>query len=217
MEYVRNPKSGQNKTIISLTCAKPWIFVVLTELRNHVDESTHDNSAHDSEIIALLTEHQLSLRLYVRSLMPGDASAHDVTQQANLTLWKKRGDFELGTNFKAWAFSVARFEVLNYRKQRARDSRLVFSEELEKTFADELARRQDDSDQRQQALQHCISKLSDEHRQLIFHRYASSDKIVDYATRVGRSAGGLKVTLHRLRNLLLDCIRQQLAILEADR
>ena len=51
------------------------------------------------------------------------------------------GDFTLGTNFKAWAFSVARYEVLNYRKQQARDARLVFSEELEETFAEELAAR----------------------------------------------------------------------------
>ena len=40
---------------------------------------------HDSEIVALLTEHQLAIRLYVQSLLPGDHSAHDVAQLANAT------------------------------------------------------------------------------------------------------------------------------------
>ena len=41
-----------------------------------------------TEFVAALTEIQLSLRLYVQSLMPGDATAHDVAQQANATLWR---------------------------------------------------------------------------------------------------------------------------------
>lgn len=67
----------------------------------------------DSRIVALLTEHQLPLRHYVQSLLPGDSSAADVTQLTNTTLWQKREEFELGTNFKAWAFAIARYEVLN--------------------------------------------------------------------------------------------------------
>ena len=39
----------------------------------------------DSEFVALLTEHQNSLRLYVGSLMPGHPSVADVTQHANAT------------------------------------------------------------------------------------------------------------------------------------
>jgi RNA polymerase sigma-70 factor (ECF subfamily) len=99
------------------------------------------DSDQESQIVAQLTEIQLPLRLYVQSLLPGDPVARDVAQHANKTIWEKRAGFESGTNFKAWDFAIARFEVLNYRKQQARDSRLVFSEELEATFAEELADR----------------------------------------------------------------------------
>ncbi|MCB9875929.1 MAG: RNA polymerase subunit sigma-24, partial [Planctomycetaceae bacterium] len=85
----------------------------------------------DSRFVNELTTNQLSLSLYVRSLLPGDSAAHDVAQQANAKIWEKRGEFELGTNFKAWAFSIARYEVLNYRKRQSRDARLVFSDDLE--------------------------------------------------------------------------------------
>lgn len=70
-----------------------------------------NDSPQETEFVAQLTEIQLALRLYVQSLMPGDVAAHDVAQQANATLWRKRNEFAPGTNFKAWAFSVARLEA----------------------------------------------------------------------------------------------------------
>lgn len=164
----------------------------------------------DSEIVALLTGHQAAMRLYVHSLMPGDPAATDVLQQANATLWKKRGDFELGTNFKAWAFSIARYEVLTYRKQKARDNRFVFSEELENVIAEELPERSEDFETRQEALAACLAKLKDADRNLILHRYFKRAPLADYAGEVGRSIGGLKVTLHRIRTALRKCIESNL-------
>lgn len=164
----------------------------------------------DSEFVALLTEHQSALRMYVASLLPGDSSAADVAQQANTTIWKKRSDFEIGTNFKAWVFSIARYEVLNYRKREARDSRLVFSEELEDIIAEELPELAHDLDERQTALRGCLEKLKPADRELIQHRYFKGTPLQEYAAEIGRSAGGLKVTLHRLRNQLHACIERKL-------
>lgn len=175
-----------------------------------------NDAEHESAFVAQLTDIQMPLRLYVQSLLPGDAAAHDVVQQANATLWKKREDFTLGTNFKAWAFSVARYEVLNHRKQQARDSRLVFGEELEQIFAEDLVERDDDTERRHEALKGCLEKLRPQDRELLLHRYtATAGTLNDFAERAGRSVGGLKVTLHRLRNALLGCIEKQLGATEA--
>lgn len=163
----------------------------------------------EAHIVALLTGIQTALLLYVRSLLPGDPGAKDVAQQANATLWQKRDDFALGTNFKAWAFSVARYEVLNYRKRQARDARLVFSEELEETFAEELSARDDGAEQQHQALKRCLEKLRPQDRELLMHRYAKAGTLSEFAAQAGRSVGGLKVTLHRLRNALLECMQRQ--------
>jgi RNA polymerase sigma-70 factor (ECF subfamily) len=176
-----------------------------------------NDSPQEIEFVAQLTEIQLSLRLYVQSLLPGESAAHDVVQQANATLWKKREDFATGTNFKAWAFSMARYEVLNHRKQQARDSRLVFGEELEQILAHDLIEREDDTERRHEALQGCLKKLRQQDRDLLLHRYtATAGTLDDFAQRMGRSVGGLKVTLHRLRNALLGCIEKQLATTEAE-
>lgn len=174
-----------------------------------------DPAENQDAFVALLTGAQVALRLYVQSLMPGDASAHDVVQQANTILWKKREDFTPGTNFKAWAFAIARYEVLNYRKQQARDSRLVFGEELEQIVAEDLAERDEDTERRHEVLKGCLQKLRKQDRELLLHRYTTSaGTLEDYARRTGRSKGGLKVTLHRLRNALLSCIEKQLTPLK---
>ena len=169
----------------------------------------------DSAFVALLTQHQGALRLYVASLLPGDPSAADVAQQANATIWRKRSDFELGTNFKAWIFSIARYEVLNFRKRQARDSRLVFSEELEDIIAEEMPELANDLDDRQVALRGCLESLKSADRDLILNRYFEGTPLRDYADQIGRSVGGLKVTLHRLRNKLQGCIESKLALKEA--
>ncbi|MGK0188138.1 MAG: RNA polymerase sigma-70 factor (ECF subfamily) [Verrucomicrobiales bacterium] len=164
----------------------------------------------DEEIVAQLTAIQLPLRLYVQSLLAGESALGDVVQQANATIWRKRSDFTLGTNFKAWTFSIARYEVLNFRKRQARDARLVFSAELEETFAEEIAEQSVDLNHRHAALRCCLDKLRDKDRELLLHRYSSSGTLADFAEKNGRSVSGLKVTLHRLRNALSGCIDGQL-------
>ncbi|MCB1231918.1 MAG: sigma-70 family RNA polymerase sigma factor [Verrucomicrobiae bacterium] len=171
---------------------------------------TDSATENDDAFVSLLTEHQLAIRCYVSSLLPGDSGSPDVLQQANITLWKKRSDFEIGTNFKAWAFAVARFEVLNYRKRQARDSRLLFSDELEEIVAAEMETQVDDFEERRLLLQGCLLKLRPKDRELIHRRYFSAKTLKDFADETGRSHGGLKVTLHRLRNVLKRCIETQL-------
>ncbi|WP_372716679.1 sigma-70 family RNA polymerase sigma factor [Novipirellula sp.] len=170
----------------------------------------NSHSADEATFVGQLTECQLPLMLYVRALMPGDHVASDVIQQTNTKIWEKRADFEPGTNFKAWAFAIARFEVLNHRKQQARDARLRFSDELEVTVADELVALDDDLLQRHAALRECMKSLKPESRELLMCRYASAEPLAEFSKRVGRSVGGIKVTLHRLRSKLADCIEQRL-------
>ena len=171
---------------------------------------TEGHRDHDAELVALLTSHQQALRLFVASLMPGDPSAADVVQQANSTIWRKRADFQLGSNFKAWIFTIARYEVLNYRKRQARDTSLVFSEDLEDTIASELPEQSDDLESRQLALRTCIEKLKPAQRDLIRHRYYKRTPLKDYADEIGRSVGSLKLTLHRIRNNLAACIENNM-------
>ena len=144
-----------------------------------MDESKEQNEA---EFVAELTAIQSNLAVFVRGLMPGEQAAEEVIQQTNAKIWLKREDFQAGSNFRAWSFAIARFEVLNYRKQQARESRLVFSPELEETIADELTVWNDLHHDRLQALRECMRSLNDSSRELLSGRYAERKNMQELAS-----------------------------------
>ncbi len=171
-----------------------------------------ENNDEDADFVALLTAGQAAIAVVVRALMPGEAGFEEVVQQTNAKLWEKRGEFEIGTNFEAWASAVARYEVLNYRKQQARDSRLWFSDELEQLIVDEVPQLLRDLPQQQLALQKCLGELKEESRELLLARYRGEESIAQLAARLGRSVGGVRVTLSRLRDVLQKCIQRKLGL-----
>lgn len=164
----------------------------------------------DASFVAQLTANQHSLLVYVRGLMPGDENSDEVLQRTNAKIWEKREDFEVGTNFRAWSMTIARYEVLSYRKQRARDARMILSNELEQTIADELVNVQDDFADRRSALEACLTELNADSRKMLLARYASTKSLAELAAHFGRSDGGFRVTLSRLRSKLMNCVEAKL-------
>ena len=63
-----------------------------------------------SDFVRLLTQHQRDMYLYIRSLLPDRHEADDVLQEVNLVLWDKRAQFRIDSNFRAWAFQIARIQ-----------------------------------------------------------------------------------------------------------
>ena len=70
-----------------------------------------------AEFVGQITRHQTALRAYIISLMPGMDGVSDVLQETNLVLWEKRGKYQPGTNFQAWACAIARYEVKTHRRK----------------------------------------------------------------------------------------------------
>ncbi len=154
--------------------------------------------------------HQRGVYAYILSLVHDLSSADDILQEVNLVLWRRRGDFTPGTNFKAWAFRIARMQVMAHRKKFARD-RLRFDDELIGRLAGEAEQRADAAESRRRALADCLEKLGDEDRDLVRHRYAGDESVGAMAERVGRSANAIYQALFRVRAALLGCIEKAVA------
>lgn len=92
-------------------------------------QDPHENEANGA-YVALLTRHQASIHAFIHSLLPGDPEVEDVLQRTNIVLWNKREQFEENTNFKAWAFSIARWETRAWLTEKKRKDWLVFNDEL---------------------------------------------------------------------------------------
>src|SRR6188768_3964638 len=94
---------------------------------------------HYSRFLRIYTAHEPAIRAFVRRLVPSRADADDVMQEAAVVLWEKFGEFDVDGDFRAWAFSVARYKVLSWLRDKRRD-RLVLSDEVVTLVADETTR-----------------------------------------------------------------------------
>ncbi len=160
--------------------------------------------------VQLMTQHQSVLRAFVVSLMPGSPDVGDVLQEANLVLWQKRDQFEEGSNFRAWAFTIARYEVMHQRDRAKRDGRLIFSDDLINALA-EPSEKDSGSDEKQLiALDHCLGKLRKEDREIINHRYTVGKRLENLANHQSKSSGALRTSLFRVRAALKSCIEKKL-------
>lgn len=168
--------------------------------------------APEEEFVSELTASQPALQAFVASLMPGDPGTDEVMQRTNLTLWRKRETYQSGTNFRAWAFECAKWTMRAYFKEKQRRNWLIIDEGLTRKITERMAETVPASpDAPQAALRICLDRLRPQDRDLVLSHYEGGDTLADCARRTGRSAGGLKVTLFRLRAALRRCITDRLA------
>src|SRR5258708_32355535 len=103
------------------------------------------------------TAHEPAIRAFVRRLVPARADADDVMQEVSVVLWEKFAQFRDGADFRAWAFGVARFEVLAWLRDKGRD-RLVLDEKVATLLADEAAEGEPRPHPHRMALEACMEK-----------------------------------------------------------
>lgn len=156
-----------------------------------------------------LIECQPRVYAYVLALLADADLADEVVSETNLVLWRKADEFAEGTDFGAWACTIARYQVLAARQKLARD-RVVFDDDVLASIAEAAPERTVDLDDRRRALRQCLRSLSPDQQQLIQARYAGDGSVQSLAARLGRSVGSISQTLYRLRNVLLQCIQRRL-------
>ncbi len=157
------------------------------------------------EFVQLMTEHQGRLYAYVLSLLGDPDQANDVLQEANLVLWRNAAEFQLRSNFRAWAFRIAHFQVMAHRQRQLRD-RLVFDDEM-LAVLDPAARVVDETyEERQERLTACLERLPVAQRDLLRQRYADGLSLQAIADSVRRTANAVAQTLFRARRTLIDCV-----------
>ncbi|TWT42894.1 sigma-70 family RNA polymerase sigma factor [Botrimarina hoheduenensis] len=163
---------------------------------------------HD-QFVMLVIDSQQRLFAYTLSLVLDRERARDIVQQTNLVLLEKEADFRHGTDFFAWAARVAYYEVLADRRRRYRD-RHLFSDDLLAMIAEESSKIAGALEDRAEALQLCLRKLSGEHRDLLLQRYRPGGSVAAIAESMGKTPGAISAVLHRLRAGLVDCVERRL-------
>lgn len=182
---------------------------ILGNTVNLANPSDSDNTADEFEF--LLASHQGRLFGFIRSLMGAEADIEDVLQNTNRVIWEKADSFEPGSNFRAWAFQIARYQVLQFRDgQRRDDVKVPFSDEMIESLA-VLAEEKDPAfGRRQKFLCLCLEKMPDRQRSVIEKRYFDGLSVIAIGEQLGMKANAVSQLLYRGRENLLRCIEGQM-------
>lgn len=158
----------------------------------------------------LVREHQESVWRTVSFVLADRALAEDLVQQAFVDAYRKLGGFRDGGDFGAWVRGIARNLVRQELRRRGREERRldVYREHLE-------AREDGEADARElelhAALARCRDQLPEDSRTALAMRYERGLDFSEIAEEMGRTLGGARQLLQRVRGNLRRCIEQRLA------
>ncbi len=158
----------------------------------------------------LLDEIQAELVRFVGSLVANPSDVDDVVQEVNLTVWNKREQFEPGSNFRAWVFSIARFKVLALYRDAVRSRLEYFGGSVGEEIENEMIALIQQTDDRREALRQCLERLSPIQVELLEARYSNATSLVDLAKSKGISASAAHKAISRLRTQLRNCVNERL-------
>lgn len=161
------------------------------------------------EFLVLLGKYELQVAACVHALVPDWQDAEDILQETRLSLWQEFDKFQPGSDFLAWARTIARYAVRTHRKQLQRKP-LVLSDEVGDLIMARIAKTPEQPDRRLAILAGCVRKLGVDALELLRRCYVERQKIKDIAAELGRSLTGTYSALSRIRRELLDCMRDGL-------
>jgi RNA polymerase sigma-70 factor (ECF subfamily) len=174
-------------------------------------ETTDISARAVEEVQRLFLRHGGVLRGFILGLLSDRDRAEDVFQETFLTVTRKAAEFQPGTNFLAWARSIARLKVLEACRS-ARGGPSLLGQEAMEALAAAAEEAEDDWDIQRQALAICLGQLAPRAREIIELRYCDDHLAPpEIAARVRWTVNAVNVALSRARKFLQECTRRRLA------
>lgn len=165
------------------------------------------NNQKTKAFLSLLMVNQRRINSYILSVVPNFTDADDIMQETIAVMWRKFGDFEIGTDFASWGMKVAYFCILDYRKMKDKD-KLVYSQDIFERISAIAKERQSETDERIINLRRCIEKLRAEDQRLLKARYELNYNAKSLAAQLDRSIQYVYKHLSRIHHTLNLCVRR---------
>ncbi len=148
---------------------------------------------------------------YLMTLLANPDDAEEVFQETSVVLWREYEKFDLGTDFRRWASTIAYHQVQKFRREKKRCPQQL-SDVTVQLLAAEVPERFDLYEPRRDALKHCIKRLPARDHQLIQQCYTDREETLGaVAKRLGRSANTVYKAVSRIRRGLLECVERTLS------
>ena len=168
---------------------------------------------HTLEVQRLFVQHQQVVLYYVLTIEPNLGDAQDIVQETFLAVSRKAGTYTLGTNFAAWACTVARYQALQSLRARQRSAARLDDDVMEMLYGGDTPEPESLA-HRTRALKDCIEKLAPKALELIRRRYHLGQLPEAIAPAVGWTPNSVRVALARARQTLRTCVDRSLGTIE---
>lgn len=161
------------------------------------------------EVLQRFVHHQPRIKGFILALLPDFPAAEDVLQETFLVVQRKAAEFEPGSNFLAWVFQIARFQVMKAQQTHHRHAERFSEAVLDSLAASAPTEPWDD--RRLALLPGCIEKLGPQARRILDLFYQQEHKPQEIARHIGWASAAVSVALSRSRRALRECIEHRLS------
>lgn len=167
-------------------------------------------SSDQEKFISSLAKHGGMLRGYIRNGVRAPQDVDELMQRVSLIAWKKIDQLDDWDNFPKWAATIARYEMLSFRREKARD-RLQFNDDVwDKLVSESVVEDLQFRERRIRYLEECLKELPEYKRALLEKAYNGETSMKDLAKESNRSPESIYKMMSRLRFTLLLCIERKL-------
>ena len=147
----------------------------------------------DSEAFRLLVEAYQTQVYRLALRMCGEAAADDVTQEAFLAAWRALPEFRGTCRFSTWLYRLTTNAAIDWLRREKRHRGMDDVTEAEQAEA-------------QQAVRRALSRLSEEHRQVLLLRYMQELDYAEIAAALEISEGTVKSRISRAKMRLRELL-----------
>ncbi len=147
--------------------------------------------------------HLPALRAFARGLTGDLSMADDLVQETVLKAWSKFEQFRVGSNLRAWLFTILRNTYMSARRKRAKEVA-----DSEGSFAAQMATKPDhDGRLAMQELNAALNRLPVEQREALLLVGALGFSVEEAAETCGCAPGTIKSRANRGRKALAELLK----------
>lgn len=162
----------------------------------------------------LIRMHEGWVRGFLRARIRDWASADDLAQDVFVTAFRRLKEYRGEARFESWLRGIALNHLRNFLRKR-REECIGGSEELQTLLDTEHVEEVESGGRELDALRDCLQRIDGPSRELLDRRYVNGDSVRDLAASTGRGYSALTMQLHRMREMLAECVKRKLEFSES--
>ncbi len=167
-----------------------------------------DTFRKNSTFVELYSSNYNRIRSFILMMVPNTSEADDILQETSRIMWEKFQQYEPGTNFVSWGVTIAKYQVLKYRKNY--NSKVPLSSEIIDKLSEDFESPLDRENDQLDALRGCLKKLEKKDYHLIQSRFEHKKTARELSQQIGVAMNTIYRNESRVLYLLQRCIYKTL-------